>query len=404
MTSDPQRPLFKRSDFIVGFCAYAISSTFVLLSAWFGMTFVKQSSLSVEPGYDYWFALDRWDGAYYRDIARDGYRYDPDKQGVIAFFPAYPMLIRAGVALTGARVEVAAVVVAHLLFVMSCVLLHAYARLRLADVRMAGLAVLGFAVLPTTVFFRLGYSESTFFFFVVLFLLGVERGWSWMVLALIAGAATATRSPGVALLVPLLLEMWRRFPSGRSFLPRAAIAVPIACWGLLAFMGYQWHSFDEPLAFAKIQKNWGGIGGEAKDIPIPLATYEPGWGTYDPGSPRHWKKSEFHDRAPFSLRFADPIYYTGILFLILFGACRGLLNSREWLLALTLLAIPYLTRGYTGSMGSFGRFAAVVVPVYVVGGWLLAKMPAWLVGLIVAACTFWLCVYAMLFTAGWQIT
>jgi Mannosyltransferase (PIG-V) len=404
VNADPQRPLFTHSDLVVGLCAYAISTTLVLLSAWFGMAFVKPSSLSVEPGFDFWFALDRWDGAYYRDIARDGYHYDPSKQGVVAFFPAYPLLIRAGVLLTGARVEIAAVVIAHLLTALSCILLHAYARLRLADVRMAGLAVLGFAVLPTTVFFRLGYSESTFFFFVVLFLLGLERGWSWIVLALITGAATATRSPGVALLPPLLLEIWRRHPTRRMFLPRAALAVPLACWGLLAFVGYQWHAFDEPLAFAKIQKNWGGIGGEFKDTLVPLATYEPGWGTYVPGSPRHWQQSEFHDRAVFSIRFANPIFFTGTLLLVLFGAWRGLLHSREWLLALALLAIPYFTRGYTGSMGSFGRFAAVVVPVYIVSGWLLAKMPAWLTGLIVAACTIWLCVYAMLFTAGWQIT
>jgi hypothetical protein len=232
----------------------------------------------------------------------------------------------------------------------------------------------------------------------------MERGWSWIVLALIAGAATGARSPGVALLPVLLLDIWRKHPGGRAFLPRAAVAIPLSCWGLLAFMGYQWHAFGEPLAFAKIQKNWGGISGEFEDTLIPLATYEPGWATYDSGSQRYWRNSEFHDQAAFSIGFANPIYFTATLLLALFGKWRGLLNARELFLALALLGIPYVTRGYMSSMGSFGRFAAVVVPVYLVLGWLLAKMPRWAAGLFVAACTFWLCVYAMLFAAGWQIT
>ncbi len=478
MNVDSRPPLFTRSDFLVGLSAFAISSALVLIAAWFGIVFVKPTALPVEPGYDFWFALDRWDGAYYRDIARDGYRYDPGKQGVVAFFPGYPLLIRAGVLVSGGRVEAVAVVVAHLMLAASFVLLHAYARLRIVVPALragtdplvpsrsagttAGLAVLSFAVLPTTVFFRLGYSESTFFFLVVLFLLGLQRGWSWLVLALIAGAATGTRSVGVALVPVLLLELWRRelpptlpsprkaggreknhlpetsatsstsepvyplpafaeeepssnppppgFAGGgqggglRSFLPRAAIAVPLACWGLLAFMAYQWQAFGEPLAFAKIQKNWGGIGGEFEDTLVPLATYEPAWGTYDPSSRRYWKLAEFHDKAPFSIRILDPVFFTGTLLLALFGAWRGVLNGRELLLALILLGIPYFTRGYTGSMGSFGRFAAVVVPIYLLCGWLLARAPAWLIGLIASVCTFWLCVFAMMFTAGWQIT
>jgi hypothetical protein len=392
-----------RSDLIVGLSAYAVSSALVLLAAWFGVSFVTPSRLPVRSDFDFWHALERWDGAYYRDIARDGYRYDPDKQGVIGFFPAYPLLIRACVLATGARIEIAAVVVAHLLLAASC-LRSSVANASGSDKGGASLAVLSFAVLPTTVFFRLGYSESTFFFFVVLFLLGMERGWSWIALALIAGAATGARSPGVALLPALLLDMWRKHPSGRLFLPRAAIAIPLSCWGLLAFMGYQWHAFGEPLAFAKIQKNWGGISGEFEDTLFPLATYEPGWATYDAGSQRYWRKSEFHDHAAFSIGFANPIYFTATLLLALFGKWRRLLNARELVLALTLLGIPYITRGYMGSMGSFGRFAAVVVPVYLVLGWLLAKLPRWASGLFVAACTFWLCVYAMLFAAGWQIT
>ena len=402
--NDGTRPLFHRSDFIVGLSTYLISSTLVLLAAWFGMNFVKPTALVVQPDYDFWYALDRWDGTYYRDIARDGYHYKEGTQGVAAFFPAYPLLIRAGVVLTGGRIEIVAVVLAHLLLAASFVLLHAYARARFTNARIATLAVLSFAILPTTVFFRLGYSESLFFFLVLLFLIGLERGWSWIVLALIAGAASGARAPGVALVPVVLIELWHRHPAIRRFLPRALVATLLACWGLLAFVVYQWQAFGEPFAFAKIQKNWGVVEGTFQETLIPLATYEPAWGSYDPGSPRYWIRADFHGHGPFSLQFLNPVYYTATLLLVLYGAWRRVLNGRELILSLALLAIPYLTKGYTSSMASFGRFAAVVVPIYLVFGWLLARAPAWVVGLIVAVCTFLLSIYAMMFTAGWQIT
>jgi hypothetical protein len=47
----------------------------------------------------------RWDGGWYRQIAVEGYYFDPAIQGQqnIAFFPAYPMLMRYGGLLLGAR-------------------------------------------------------------------------------------------------------------------------------------------------------------------------------------------------------------------------------------------------------------------------------------------------------------
>jgi hypothetical protein len=39
--------------------------------------------------------LSRWDAAWYVEIARDGYRYEPGVPSNAAFFPLYPLLIRA---------------------------------------------------------------------------------------------------------------------------------------------------------------------------------------------------------------------------------------------------------------------------------------------------------------------
>ena len=47
----------------------------------------------------------RWDAGWYLGIAIDGYDYDPATHGQqnIAFFPAYPMLMRTAAGLLGAR-------------------------------------------------------------------------------------------------------------------------------------------------------------------------------------------------------------------------------------------------------------------------------------------------------------
>jgi Mannosyltransferase (PIG-V) len=39
--------------------------------------------------------LSRWDAAWYVEIARDGYRYEPGVPSNAAFFPLYPLLIPA---------------------------------------------------------------------------------------------------------------------------------------------------------------------------------------------------------------------------------------------------------------------------------------------------------------------
>src|SRR5205823_15085160 len=39
--------------------------------------------------------LSRWDAGWYVEIARDQYRYEPGSPSNAAFFPLYPLLIRA---------------------------------------------------------------------------------------------------------------------------------------------------------------------------------------------------------------------------------------------------------------------------------------------------------------------
>jgi len=76
------------------------------------------------------------------------------------------------------------------------------------------------------------------------------------ILALTVGAATATRGPGIALLVPLLLYIWKWSPTVRRFSVAVTWAVPLACWGLISYMLYLALAFGDPFLFITGQEHW----------------------------------------------------------------------------------------------------------------------------------------------------
>lgn len=199
--------------------------------------------------------LLRWDGSWYLDIVQSGYWYQPGVQSSIAFFPAYPLLCMPLVSL-GIPAEAALLIVSNL-----CALLAAFALWRLvADVygrEIADLSLLLFLCNPVMVFFMAGYTESTFVLFCILAMLLVRRRWP---LALIAGAfAGVTRSTGLLLALPLLLEaLWLgREQRGRAFrgnwrmLACAGPAIGLGMWCL-----YLQARFGDALASAHTQGAW----------------------------------------------------------------------------------------------------------------------------------------------------
>jgi hypothetical protein len=395
------------ADVRTGLLFYALSSAVVLLSAWFGHHFLQRWPGWDDDGKDYLGALCRFDGNWYLGIATEGYAYDPSKPSSVAFFPAYPLAARAVAGLSGCRPEVATLFVAHAFLAATFVLLHAYVRVRAAAGRPTpppGLVLLAFALFPTTFFFRLGYTESMFAFWCVLVLLGSERGCHPFWLALIAGAATATRAPGAALGLVALANLLRRAPTHGRFIRDALIYGPVCGWGLIAYVLYQWHALGDPLAFMRTQVYWNSHPRQTPgDAVVSLLTFEPVWDTYYPGSARWWQGHDAFNHTPFSLQAANPIYFVLSCAAVAWGWWKRRLTPAELWLAIGLLLIPYLTRAYPNSMGSFGRFCAVVMPVYLVfGDWLRRLSSGW-VGLIAALLALWLVGYSALFGAAWWL-
>jgi hypothetical protein len=350
------------------------------------------------------------DGGNYLSVLTNGYSYDPNEQSTVAFLPAYPLAASVVERLAGLAPRVALLVTSNAAFAAALVLLSAYLRSReLGDppgTRAATLLAAGFC--PVGFYFRMAYSESLFFAAVVLLMLGLARRWPAWALAFIAGAATGIRTVGVVAPVTVTLHILTDPARGpwRKRLLTAALLAPLSCWGLLAYMGYQYAEFGDPFAFALTHRHWFIYTPETPSWAARwerLATAEPIWNVYVPSSQRYWDKVDTHGNPLLGLAFWDPIVFVLAVIAVGFGWLRGWLTRTEVVLAAGLLLIPYVSRADEMSMMSQSRFVSVVAPVYVVLGRGLGRLhPAvgWAVfGVFASLLTLW----TALFAAAWPL-
>ena len=195
----------------------------------------------------------RWDSSYYVFTAQHGY----EALGQTAFFPFYPMVMRAVATITYSEV-VAGVLVSLTSFAIALVILHRLAALDFgADV--ARRTVWLVALFPAAVFFSAIYTEALFLVLSVGAVYAARKGsWAWA--GALGGMAALTRNTGVLIGVAvLLLYLYgprADRPPGRAgarCAPRYRLRAD-ALWillipaGLAAFAVYTWIVYDTPFA------------------------------------------------------------------------------------------------------------------------------------------------------------
>ena len=200
--------------------------------------------------------LAKWDALWYLEIARNGYS-NPRTHG---FFPLYPMVVRAvaGFSSSPGALVVASYVVALAAFAGALYLLHRLVELELGT-DAASRTVWLIALFPAAFVFGAPYPESLFLLLSVgaFYAARTER---WAVAGVLALLASATRSAGVVLIVPLALfylygprgREHRRtvaHPFSRRFpLRRDALWLALAPVGLAAFVAYLGLAYGDSFA------------------------------------------------------------------------------------------------------------------------------------------------------------
>ena len=386
------------------FWCYFGTTILFLAGATYGAVFLQQGTNAEGPVaiHD---VLHRWDSEHYLRIATEGYSYDDaTKSQNVAFFPLYPVLISAVSAVSNLSRPWSALLIAHAATIATFAIFGWYLQKRFADAHVKKWSLMLMALMPAGFFWRFAYSEATFLLLTVLAMYWMHEKRSLILIAFTIGLATATRPVGVALMLPFVIHLGRRYPNLGDFHIVFWKFVPLSCWGLLAYMAYQQLEFGDALAFVKTQQHWRlRPEVDASQKLASFAALEPIWAAYRADSLWYWHRLEPHSIPPLSLAFWNPIFFVGAGGLTYFGYQRRWLTIEETSLAAACIAIPFFVKGFDFCMLSQARFAAVAFPIYITAGHLTRNIPTWLRHAIVACFGFLFFYFSARFAAGFRL-
>jgi hypothetical protein len=217
------------------------------IAAWWlgGRALVVVASLASSRGID---ALGAWDGRWYRIVAHDGYLFVPGRQSDPAFFPLFPILLRAGHAL-GLGYTAVGITLANTAFLVALVAFQALSRDLLGE-SPARRATVYLSIFPFGYVFSMAYPESIVLAAISLSALAAMRG-RWRLAAGLAAAAALARPEAVFLSVPLLALARRR----RTAESLGAAVAPVAA--VAAYPLYLGRVLHDPLAWSQAERAWG---------------------------------------------------------------------------------------------------------------------------------------------------
>jgi Gpi18-like mannosyltransferase len=201
-----------------------------------------------------------WDGGWYVHIAQHGYSYHPHQQSSVAFFPGYPMTVRALGAILPGGIHVAAVAVTVLCGLATFKLFGRWCE-RHMDTVAASWSVMVLAVYPYGWFlYGAAYADALFLAATLLAFLLLDE--DRPIAAGCAGMiATATRPTGVVVIIGLVAVMLeRRGVFGRVYrhVRLRDLGVGLAAVGIIGWCVWLALRFGHPLAFIEAEgaKGW----------------------------------------------------------------------------------------------------------------------------------------------------
>ncbi len=368
--------------FLRALTVWFASRAVVVLGAAFGKAYIPYGQGDWDSG-PYWYhRLLRWDSEWYNIIASQGYSFDGNVNvtQTVVFYPLFPLLARGFGAVTGLPTTDALLIVANVAALAAILLLFKLVRDEFGE-RVAFLTVALLSFAPMSMFLSAGYTEALVLLWMVGFFLALRRQW-FVVAALLAGLAVATRASGITLTPVLLWELWRHRET-KLFVRDAVPLALLATAGLWLYMIYLGVSFGHPLAFSEAQA------------------------AFQSGTTLPQRVTGALLLLPFraiDLTEASPAGVERWIFLI----CVALLicgwftlRSAMTLFALLLLLLPYLTisGGPVGLIG-MARYNLVSFPLFIVGAMLLERA-LWLTPAVIGVSGGLLFFYAALFSQ-WQ--
>jgi hypothetical protein len=216
--------------------------------------------------------LAKWDTQHYLAIAFDGYVEGhaglPPAEARPAFFPLFPGIVRvlSGFGASRGLILIVAYAVSLASFFGALTLLHRLTTIEIGE-RYARPTLLLLSFFPTALFFGIPYTESMFLLLAVAAFLAARTG-RWAVAGIALALASATRVPGLLLIIPVLMlylygprtdrepdfedGFWPRYRIGPDF-----AWLLLAPLGLLAFSVYLHFALGDATAWNHAQALFG---------------------------------------------------------------------------------------------------------------------------------------------------
>ena len=426
------QPTGRRLDVVVRRLPLFALAAFVLMTlVTTALATITYSAFGPTPGHDYldgpgW--LDAWfqgDSGWYYRIADEGYSYVPGVQSSIAFFPAYPLLVRATGGVLGGDFSTAAGLVTLLSAAGVVVLFADWVRSRVAP-RTAVTAVALLLLYPYSFFlYGSGYGDASFLLTVLGSFALLERR-HYVLAGLVGAVATAGRPVGIAVAVGLVVRAVELLAQDRAARREPAVlvggstsaggpvdppsagrdgpvpfgdllqAVRLVRWrqatlllsvaGLVSWMVYLGVRFGDPLAFATVQG-------------------APGWN--QDGGPRTWLKVPFLGALYYG-RWDDVLLVVpqALACLAAVLLLRTVWRRFGWgYLAYTVVSLAIPLIGTKDFMGS-GRYVLAAYPVLAAAAVVLTadRRPRWLAPLVLSVLSVGLAVATVAFVNGVEVS
>jgi Mannosyltransferase (PIG-V) len=286
-----------------------------------------------------------YDAVWFTDIADDGYT----SEGLTAFPPGYPLLIRGVESVLRVNAMVAAVLVSSICLAGALVLLHKLVAERWGGA-VAATTLFLLLLWPGSVFLTLAYADAPFLLLVVGGFWAAQRR-RWWLAGLLIGLSCTMKVYGALFTLAIGWEyMEARGWSWRSIRADALLIVAPSAALIGGWMLYLQHRFGQPFLFLTIQKQWG------KRLSFP-------WGGIEQGI---LNVSTSPERIVMSLDLLG-IALIAIAAPIVFFKVR-----RSWGV---MLALSFLAFTTTHDITSVGRHLTACFPLFVLAAILAQRAP-----------------------------
>jgi len=295
-----------------------------------------------------------WDSGWYFDIAQRGYYWSASGQSSLAFFPLYPLLMRAVAWPFGGgdrALWIAGVLISYACLLAGLTVLH-----RLVDTRFGGReaaqrTVLYVAVFPFAYFFTQVYAESLFLLTSVAAVASALAS-RWALAGVLGALAVLARPNGILIGVPLLLMALADRPRLGELAKRLALLAPVPL-ALAAFCAFAQRLSGDPLGWLHAQAQWGYSVGHRPWIELMRLL---------DGIERH---------GPYGYFFSDPLaayYFLHGMLAIVFIALTPSVFTRLGVALGAYVAVSLYVPLSGNALEGIGRYAATLFPVFVLLG------------------------------------